>query len=353
MLKEWTHSESKGCFFNDADDGMISHKYTLTLPEASNVWITIQPIKIGDSASSSHYPVDTALFILKNRKLVTFSEQRDVKGKYGVRCDLDAGKYTIMPFTTGCRLKPKSHRRQEEAQLVNVTRDNQVVITKAFRKALEDAFQMSDLDGNDLLSREEFNLFNLRTSGEEVADDEWNVVEENVELRDGEITKKGFIRLNEMEAEDNNGETDDLWVTLTSLGFNKSLQLEQACPYRIDVYTDECDDADFKVSGLERVGDNLQEALVESVIAKGESSQSKDKKDVTLYTYIGDGRATIVAENKSRSTVKVTVDCSSSKNCISDQSSLETTVTIPGHSSVVAMHLLPEDDRSEWSVKCE
>ena len=36
---------------------------------------------------------------------------------------------------------------------------------------------MCDLDGNGTLNREEFNLYNLRTSGEEVADDEWEVVE--------------------------------------------------------------------------------------------------------------------------------------------------------------------------------
>ena len=36
---------------------------------------------------------------------------------------------------------------------------------------------MADLDGNGLLSREEFNWYNLRTSGEDIADDEWQVVE--------------------------------------------------------------------------------------------------------------------------------------------------------------------------------
>lgn len=49
----------------------------------------------------------------------------------------------------------------------------------------------------------------------------------NIELERGEITKTGFIHLNQMEAEDNDGDTDDLWVTLTSMGFNKSLVLNQ------------------------------------------------------------------------------------------------------------------------------
>ena len=47
------------------------------------------------------------------------------------------------------------------------------------RKALEEIFEMSDLDDNGLLSREEFNWFNIRTSDEQVADDEWQVVEGN------------------------------------------------------------------------------------------------------------------------------------------------------------------------------
>ncbi len=44
---------------------------------------------------------------------------------------------------------------------------------------------MCDLDGNDTLSREEFSWFNLRTSGEPVAEAEWDVVEG----REGSIDK--------------------------------------------------------------------------------------------------------------------------------------------------------------------
>ena len=42
---------------------------------------------------------------------------------------------------------------------------------------MSDIFEVCDLDGNGLLSRDEFNWFNLRTSGEKVADEEWDVVE--------------------------------------------------------------------------------------------------------------------------------------------------------------------------------
>ena len=50
---------------------------------------------------------------------------------------------------------------------------------------------------------------------------------DNIELERGEITKSGFIKLNEMEAEDNEGDTEDLWITLQGMGFNKALILDE------------------------------------------------------------------------------------------------------------------------------
>ena len=50
---------------------------------------------------------------------------------------------------------------------------------------------------------------------------------ENVDLEEGELTKPGFIALNEMEAEDADDDIDDLWVTLSSMGFNKELFIDE------------------------------------------------------------------------------------------------------------------------------
>ena len=40
-----------------------------------------------------------------------------------------------------------------------------------------------------------------------------------------ELTPDGFINLNLMEAKDPDGGEEELWVTLTSLGYSKKLQL--------------------------------------------------------------------------------------------------------------------------------
>ena len=62
-----------------------------------------------------------------------------------------------------------------------INRFKQVLIVKncvdLFRQALEDIFDLCDLDDNGTMSKDEFNWFNLRTSGEELGEDEWEVVE--------------------------------------------------------------------------------------------------------------------------------------------------------------------------------
>lgn len=46
-------------------------------------------------------------------------------------------------------------------------------------------------------------------------------------MKADEITLKGFLDLNMMEAQDADGDPDDLWVTLESMGYNKALELDQ------------------------------------------------------------------------------------------------------------------------------
>lgn len=357
-LKEWTHATSKGMFYIDEEtEKLLCHQYNLKLTEDTSVWITIQPIKTRCQADSDQV-IDTGLFILRDKPdedgnvLITFTRHRDAKGKYGVKCSLDAGNYRIIPFTTGSRLKKRESDPSSAAKLLQL-KDGKYTITKAFRKVLEDIFDLSDLDGNGTMSREEFNWYNIRTSDEEVGDDEWEVVEERLELEDGEITKNGFLQLNEMEAEDSNGDEDDMWVTLESLGINKELVMDEACPFVIDVYTEDCDDAEFKVEAIEDMMDKLQRPLCQSVMEKGEATKVKGMKDLTMYTYMSDTRATIVVDNKSYSSVRLNLDCSGSRNCLTNQPSLDETFSVKSQSQIIAYHFTPKNEDDEWNVKCE
>lgn len=53
------------------------------------------------------------------------------------------------------------------------------------------------------------------------------VFTEHTDLKQGELTCKGFIYLIELEAQDADGDTDDLWVSLEAMGYDSSLMQNQ------------------------------------------------------------------------------------------------------------------------------
>lgn len=46
-------------------------------------------------------------------------------------------------------------------------------------------------------------------------------------MKKNELTRQGFLDLNLMEANDRDGDPWDLWVTLLSLGYNKTLEMTE------------------------------------------------------------------------------------------------------------------------------
>lgn len=376
-LKDWYHLHSKGVFYLDEGGRISNHRYLLKLPRSSSAWFTIQPYQVGNQAAGSSLmrsfnsghasasgnipvnPTDTALFLWRfeeeaaDKALVTFSESRDQKGMYFIRADLEAGKYLLLPFTTGCRLRLRQQQPKEETRLLRKDRDNRMQLTKAFRQALSEIFNMMDLDGNGLLSREEFNLFNLKTSGEEVADDEWNVVEENVQMEGDELTLEGFLELHQMEADDSDGDTEDLWITLATMGYSKSLELDEACPFKMDVYLDDCK-GDLVTEGIRPTDALMQQALSHSVKVKGSSNYIEGDHSIVLHTFSCPTRVSYVVENKSHHTMKVELDCSRSENCLCSQhSSLISQIALSGKSMKVALHLMPSKEALDWTAVCE
>ncbi|XP_006812263.1 EF-hand calcium-binding domain-containing protein 7-like [Saccoglossus kowalevskii] len=339
-LRNWHHTTSKGSFHFDDDGAIISNQYRLDVPSATNVWLTIHsrnPVDAdGDSIVGKH--IDTALFIVReddDNDCIAYTHTKHHQNNT-LRCDLRSGTYRLIPFTTGCRFKKRRSNHKKEATLVKKENDS-YILTKAFKDTLSIMFDMIDLDGNGTLSREEFDFFQVRTSGEHCDDDAWEVVEENFELKNGEITKKGFFDLHQMEANDSDGDLEDLWVTLSSMGFSKDLTLDEASSFQLDIYTE---DARVKLKALEASegGHALENALCSTSIRDGVETRIKGMKDLTMFTYTGDTRASIVLDNKSHSKVRVRLDCLKSKNCCSHRGNLDYTVDVPSKSKVVSCH---------------
>ncbi|XP_072722647.1 EF-hand calcium-binding domain-containing protein 7 [Ciconia boyciana] len=357
-IKEWQRAQSKGCFYLEEDGEIISHKYKLHLPQRSTVCITIKPLNVRQvEGKSCHWlSVDTALYILKenetqeNLQLVSFTEQQN-KEMFGWKGELGSGIYWLLPFTTGCRLKKVKPQITGEAKLVYRGEDGELALTKEFRATLLDIFETIDLDGNGLLSLEEYNFFELRTSGEKCDEEAWAVCKENFDMKKNELTRQGFMDLNLMEANDREGDPSDLWVTLLSLGYNKALEMTEACPFVIDIYAEKCKPR-IKAIYLEAGSWQLNRAICKSVVNKGEAKVMDGCENIIIYTYKAGRRITSVIENKSENKVIIHVNNEQSKNCLSNRGLTVFAVEVAPKSMMVSQHVMPLNEQEEWLYNC-
>lgn len=209
--------------------------------------------------------------------------------KYVWKGELHAGSYYLLPFTSGCKLKKRNKKNMsgKSVQLINRTDTDEIDLSRELRsvwtcvtmliilasyqkfilacwssghrEALSDIFDMMDVDGNGLLSLEEYNFLELRTSGEKCDKDAWLVCKghhfsmthtldvcgkmikedlqelissvvfvgraENFDMRKNQLTRQGFMELNLMETTEKDGDPADLWVSLEAVGYNRMLEL--------------------------------------------------------------------------------------------------------------------------------
>ncbi|XP_048394863.2 EF-hand calcium-binding domain-containing protein 7 isoform X2 [Stegostoma tigrinum] len=338
-MKNWQHAWSKGCFFLEEDGGIVSHQYRLELHQTTNVYLTIRPLNLSESEGklSPWMNVDTSLYVLRIDgdsevlEVVCATELRE-KEKFGWKGELRSGIYHLLPFTTGCRLRKRRKSKTREAKLVH-REDGNLALTKEFRAALSDIFEIIDLDGNGLLSFDEYNFFELRTSGEKCDRGAWVVCQENFDTRQNELTRQGFMDLNLMEANDREGDPKDLWVTLESMGYSKTLEMHEACPFVINIYAE---DSKLKLTpvSLETGGNLLNSVICKSVISNGEAKAMKN------------------CSNLSETRVIVHVNNEQSKNCVSSRGLSIFAVEVPPRTTTVCQHVMPINEKLEWIYSC-
>ncbi|XP_043941489.1 EF-hand calcium-binding domain-containing protein 7 [Protopterus annectens] len=358
-LKEWQNASLKGCFYLEEEGGCINHQYRLYLSQKTTVYLTIKPFNLSqiEEKTCPWMSVDTALYVVKeksensqNVEPICFTEFHD-KEKFYWKGELVSGIYRLLPLTTGCRLRKKKKQITGEAKLLYRNSSGDLTLTKEFRSALSDIFEVIDLDGNGLLSLEEYNYYEMRTSGEKCDEDAWDLCKKNFNTQKNELTRQGFMELNLMEAEEQEGDPSDLWVTLTSMGYNKALEMVEACPFIIDVYTEKSKPK-LKVISLEQGGKLLNMAVCKSVVDKGEAKMMKGYDEVVIHTYKSDTRITSVIENKGSTEVTVHVNMEQSKNCINSRGLNSFAVEVAPKSEMVCQHVMPVNERQEWIYHC-
>uniref|UniRef100_A0A674DCH4 Phosphoglucomutase 1 n=1 Tax=Salmo trutta TaxID=8032 RepID=A0A674DCH4_SALTR len=356
---DWHHTCMKGSFFLEEDGGITSLQYRLTVPQTATVYLTIRPLNLSQRLEkpSSWMSVDTAVFVVSGKDtkedstLVCFTESRD-KEKCCWKGELSAGTYCLLPFTTGCRLRKRTRNSvSKPVTLVNRTDTGELDLTRDFRGALSDIFEVIDLDGNGLLSLEEYNFFELRTSGENCDEEAWAVCKENFDTRKNQLSRQGFMELNLMEASERGGDPTDLWVTLEAMGYNRNLEMVEACPFLIDVYCEE-GQCTLQPVSLESGHRILNTALQRSITARSDVKTLRGQENVLVYTYRGEHRISTVIANKTNQKVTVHVNNEQSKNCSSSRGMSVFAVEVPARTKMVCQHVLPINEHQEWTYSC-
>ncbi|XP_058494085.1 EF-hand calcium-binding domain-containing protein 7 [Solea solea] len=359
-LQEWHHGFMKGCFFLEVDGSISSLQYQLHVPETTNVYLTIQPLSLSHrpDKSSPWMTVDTALFMTsvgdtkEDSTLVQFTESKD-KEKYVWKGELSAGTYYLLPFTSGCRLKKRGKKSlsNKTVELVYKTDTGELDLTRELREALTDIFEVIDLDGNGLLSLEEYNFFELRTSGEKCDKDAWAVCKENFDMRKNQLTRQGFMELNLMEATEKDGDAADLWVTLEAMGYNRMLELVEACPFQIDVHSEGTQQS-LQPLSMESGPKLLNQALQKSIMAKTGAKALRGQENILMYTYRGEHRISSLIANKTNQKVTVHVNNEQSRNCSSSRGMSVFAVEVPARTKMMCQHVLPISDKQDWTYNC-
>lgn len=347
----WSESSLKGCFYLDKVN-ILAHQYSLEITCMGPTVVKMTP-KVGPKNTTDEV-VDALAYVFREspegmRNYVGFTDKRDSDGSYYWHDVLKEGRYVVIPFTSGCRLQERMH--EPEGQIDLVENKGKVALTPEFRLVLEEIFHQVDLDGNGRLNRQEFNLYNWRTSGEEVQDDEWAVVQSNFDVEADELTLSGFLALHQLEAEDNGGDTDDLWVSLEAMGYNRMGQQDQAAPFVLSVFSQVCQPT-LLVSGLKSGGLLLDKAVIRSIMENAEPIKIKNMIDLIKYEFLGKDRGSIVIQNKAHSKVMVRVDCSGSTNVATNRPNLDWTVEVAGKSAIIAHQLMPKKLGEPWNVVC-
>ena len=345
--ESWFSTKINGNFFHE-DSAIVSHQFGLDITSDGEAIIKIQ---LNEDVNSSK-ELDIMGYIFHenaegNRFFVGVTENKDNESANFWQGHLNAGKYHVIPFTTGLNILNPAFSIQNRLKLIDKDNSGKIFMTQQFEGLLMKIFGQLDLDKSGGLNQQEFNLYNLRTSGEEVQHSEWEVVLTNFSCLNEELTPEGFLELHRLEAEDSGGIEEDLWLTIKAMGYNGAGDLTTCAGYNLTALSQNSPPV-FIVTGLRPGGLTLDKAIVRHVM---QSSQPvRLEGDVIKYEYVNPYKATLVFQNKSQRAVSLRVDLSRSSNVRSHRGSLDTLLQLPAKSALVAHHVLPAQPNMPWNL---
>ncbi|XP_055340958.1 EF-hand calcium-binding domain-containing protein 7-like [Paramacrobiotus metropolitanus] len=358
--------------FDDASH-LFAHQYDLYLSEDTELTVSIQLVSLpllNPSIDPAFNNIDAELFLLRDadssghKKLTAFTNVADAeKCRFTFRTKAAKGQYTLVPFTTGAwfssqpQLQSTTNHHNEDAPdsdhstgipLYHLGDGELLELSEEYSNALEAVFELTDLDGNDNISRNEFDIFAKRSTGDIVRDDDWNVVTTSFPVHNDQLTRDGFMKLHINEATDcaKNDDVTDMWIMLESMGFNRQLVLNRTMPFVVFLTASNCNPR-ITPTEMKLVTTTSEKAIIRTASELGVAQDIGE--DVIMYKVTNGLRVSLVVENRGAKTQFVECDVKEMENCRPSKK-LPLEMTIPPKKTSLIIHFVPIHKQNPWRV---
>mmetsp|Transcript_6717 Transcript_6717/g.11290 ORF Transcript_6717/g.11290 Transcript_6717/m.11290 type:complete len:845 (-) Transcript_6717:102-2636(-) len=273
--------------------------------------------------------------------------------------ELDAGKYMIVPTTTGIKLKeylikqrddPANAARNAAAAmtpLVVENDDGEMVFTEPVIQAYSELFDRMDHNNDGYLCRTELDQYMMRTEGAPVQESAFQWLVSKFESADAPgLSKTGFLRAQQFVFQHTGADEEKLRNEFKILGYNANMEFESGRPAVLSVHGT----ANYSLETMVFDPAAYEEAVELPVKCKGEVTSFEDGK-INLYRHrSGYCGVSFVVENKHTAPLVFVLDMSSSKNVVTHRRSLKFQKTIPPNEAKVMHHILPDNSEAgDWS----
>lgn len=328
-------SSIKGSFFYNGDN-VISHQYSMVMNRASKVKISLQVNK----------PMDMDIFVFHIRQ-----DKSDINYKFICKSEvsigtqkevvwegtLDKGVYVLIPSTTGCLFRKRQNQPTSDIHLT-IMENGEIQLSHEYHQAIIEIFHQLDLDESGSLSKAEFNLYNWRTSGMEMKDEDWENLSKKLGIQDDEMSLAQFIQLHLLEAK--NGESVELWMALWTMGYNHTLKPDESFNFKLEISS--LINPMVKVFGLRSGGMLLEKATISWIMEGAEKLYAGSQQQIVLYLKSCAKCTSVVAQNSSQADQKVELDFSASKNAIINHPHSKFSIHLPKTSVLFIAHILTD-----------
>eukprot|EP00981_Chlorochromonas_danica_P000679 scaffold146_cov171-Ochromonas_danica.AAC.28 len=337
---------------------VISPSYLLTLSQRGTVIVSIHQEDIR-CANARPY-LDIGVTILKSDpahgtfQLLSGTGNATERQNQTEELELDAGKYIIVPTSSGCQFKAylanqkkDGNTIQDRAVLTKTEGNGDVVFSDAVIAAYSALFQRMDNDGDGVLSKAEMDQYMLRTEGATIEDSAFTWLLHNFETKEAQgLSLPGFLRAQLYVFKQSGSDEEKLWKEFKLLGYDDQLVLQACRSAVIAVHST----AEFTLDSLPYDEAAAEEAEELVILQRGELKTFEGGLIKLYKLRSGSSGVSLMVENLNHRNLVFQMDCSGSVNVISHRQSLVHKEVVPPNERKVLHHLMPSDPRAKaWS----